>query len=479
MAGGGGERLISGEVRGPGRPHELAGEKGPRDGGRGLRRSQPGPRSARGRRGSPRDRQAGGAALADRRASPADPRAPSGSRRRARRRCGGHDGRPPRRLSLGDDGRPPSERDRTRGDAADLRLRHGEHPRGIVERPVSRGSSTSEAGSSTPRARRRFGRTSPRIPRASAASPRRRRRCCRQFSREREWPLAVLRLFSVFGPWETSTRFVPSAIRAALDGGELSLTPPGICRDFVFVDDVVEACLLAAVADIRPGEVINVGSGEAHANEEVVALVERASGRAVRVRSGEHPLGPHDGAHCAAEIQRARRSSAGLPATLSRRGSRDSSSGSGGTSTAPDPTEDDRREARAGDRLERRRTRLRERGDARGAPLTARHGPRGPAASSSRCSTSTMPAPRARSTCCGAWRGRIRGWPFSPSPAMRDSTAPSWPGSPSRVAGGPSSSTRISRIRRRRSRSSWRSSKRAMARSSRAAADFTNPVDGC
>jgi nucleoside-diphosphate-sugar epimerase len=129
---------------------------------------------------------------------------------------------------------------------------------------------------------------------------------CRQFSRERKWPLAVLRLFSVFGPWETSTRFVPSAIRAALDGGELSLTPAGVRRDFVFVDDVVEACLLAAVADIRPGEVINIGSGEEHANEEVVALVERASGGTVRVRPGEHPLGAHDGAHCAAEIQRAR-----------------------------------------------------------------------------------------------------------------------------------------------------------------------------
>jgi len=129
---------------------------------------------------------------------------------------------------------------------------------------------------------------------------------CRQFSRERKWPLVVLRLFSVFGPWETSTRFVPSAIRAALEGGELTLTPPGVRRDFVFVDDVVEACLLAAMADVSPGEVINVGSGREHANEEIVALVERASGRTVRVRSGEHPLGVHDGVHCAAEIHRAR-----------------------------------------------------------------------------------------------------------------------------------------------------------------------------
>jgi nucleoside-diphosphate-sugar epimerase len=129
---------------------------------------------------------------------------------------------------------------------------------------------------------------------------------CRQFSRERSWPLVVLRLFSVFGPWESSTRFVPSAIRAALGGGELPLTPPGIRRDFVFVDDVVEACLRAAVADVAPGEVINVGSGEEHANEEVVALVERASGRAVSVRRGEHPMGAHDGVHCAADIQRAR-----------------------------------------------------------------------------------------------------------------------------------------------------------------------------
>lgn len=129
---------------------------------------------------------------------------------------------------------------------------------------------------------------------------------CRQFARERSWPLAVLRLFSVYGPWEKSTRFIPSAIRAALSGGELPLTPPGIRRDFIFVDDVVEACLLAAGAEIPPGELINVGSGEEHANEEVVALVERASGRKIRVRAGEHPVRLSDPEHAAADIRKAR-----------------------------------------------------------------------------------------------------------------------------------------------------------------------------
>jgi len=129
---------------------------------------------------------------------------------------------------------------------------------------------------------------------------------CRQFARERSWSLAVLRLFSVYGPWEKATRFIPSAIRAALTGAELPLTPPGIRRDFIFVEDAVEGCLLAAGAEIPPGEVINVGTGEEHANEEVVALVERATGRTIRIRAGGHPVRLSDPEHAAADIRRAR-----------------------------------------------------------------------------------------------------------------------------------------------------------------------------
>ncbi len=101
---------------------------------------------------------------------------------------------------------------------------------------------------------------------------------------------AILRAFQVYGPGDHPTRLVPTALRAARTGQVLPLSAPGMRRDWIFVDDVVEACVLAARADhLPPGEVLNLGTGRQVANEELVALVERVSGRRVRVAAGAHP----------------------------------------------------------------------------------------------------------------------------------------------------------------------------------------------
>ncbi len=120
-------------------------------------------------------------------------------------------------------------------------------------------------------------------------------------------PIVVLRVFSVYGPWEDPRRLVPSAIRAALRGEELPLTPPGIRRDFVFVDDVAEACLGAATASGVVGEAINIGSGRQVANEEMVLEIERAVGRPVRVAVGEYAAHATDRSCWVADVSKARR----------------------------------------------------------------------------------------------------------------------------------------------------------------------------
>jgi nucleoside-diphosphate-sugar epimerase len=100
----------------------------------------------------------------------------------------------------------------------------------------------------------------------------------------------VLRAFQVYGPQDHPGRLVPTALRAARSGEVLPLTGPGVRRDWVFVDDVVEACVRAALADHLPGgQVLNVGTGRQVANEELVALVGHVSGRPVRVAPGAHP----------------------------------------------------------------------------------------------------------------------------------------------------------------------------------------------
>jgi len=101
---------------------------------------------------------------------------------------------------------------------------------------------------------------------------------------------AVLRAFQVYGPLDHPGRLVPAALAAAAGGTPLPLTGPGRRRDWVFVDDVVDACVRAAAADDLPtGQVLNIGTGRQVANEELVALVEQVTGRPVKVEVGADP----------------------------------------------------------------------------------------------------------------------------------------------------------------------------------------------
>jgi nucleoside-diphosphate-sugar epimerase len=107
---------------------------------------------------------------------------------------------------------------------------------------------------------------------------------------ERGLRAAVLRAFQVYGPHDHPSRLVPTVLRAAATGDALPLTGPGMRRDWVHVDDVVEACVRAALAhDLPAGSALNVGTGVQTANEELVAVAERVTGRRIDVRPGAHP----------------------------------------------------------------------------------------------------------------------------------------------------------------------------------------------
>jgi UDP-glucose 4-epimerase len=126
-----------------------------------------------------------------------------------------------------------------------------------------------------------------------------------QYARTHERPIAILRPFSVYGPWESPSRLIPTATFAALDGRALPLTPPGYRRDLVYVDDVVDACLLAAVLDLPRGEIVNVGTGRQSENDEVVRIIERVSGCMIQTRPGEYPPRLSDTTHWVADTTKA------------------------------------------------------------------------------------------------------------------------------------------------------------------------------
>jgi UDP-glucose 4-epimerase len=75
--------------------------------------------------------------------------------------------------------------------------------------------------------------------------------------------IPTLRLYSVYGPYEDPTRLMPTIILKGMEDRLPPLVNPEVSRDFVYVDDVVRAYLLAATAgNQEPDAVYNVGTGK-------------------------------------------------------------------------------------------------------------------------------------------------------------------------------------------------------------------------
>ena len=83
------------------------------------------------------------------------------------------------------------------------------------------------------------------------------------YGRVRGVPVANLRLYSVYGPYEDSSRLIPVLCERSLHGTLPTFARPEVTRDFIHVDDVVEAFADTAV-NMGPaiaGESFNIGTG--------------------------------------------------------------------------------------------------------------------------------------------------------------------------------------------------------------------------
>jgi dolichol-phosphate mannosyltransferase len=86
-------------------------------------------------------------------------------------------------------------------------------------------------------------------------------------------PNAVtVRLYSVYGPYEDPGRLIPTLIVHGLGGRLPALVSPETARDFVFVDDAVEAMIRIASTAVPRGSIYNVCSGVQKDLREVVEV---------------------------------------------------------------------------------------------------------------------------------------------------------------------------------------------------------------
>jgi len=139
---------------------------------------------------------------------------------------------------------------------------------------------------------------------------------CRRRAREADAHVVTLRLYSVYGPWEDPRRLLPRLIACGRQGFLPPLAAPGTARDFVYVDDVVDALLMAAERDdLSRGHILNVGSGTQTTLREAVQTVQATLGFRAEPHWGTGDARPWDTDTWVADIARIRTETGWEPRT--------------------------------------------------------------------------------------------------------------------------------------------------------------------
>ena len=131
---------------------------------------------------------------------------------------------------------------------------------------------------------------------------------CRVFFNTYGLQTVILRAFNVFGPYqEASGNYAPvvsNFAKALLDG-----KPPVICgdgkqsRDFLHVDDLIEAIKSACIAPKAEGELYNIGTGSRITINGLVNLINGILGKEIQPKYEE--AHPEDIRHSLADITKA------------------------------------------------------------------------------------------------------------------------------------------------------------------------------
>jgi nucleoside-diphosphate-sugar epimerase len=113
-------------------------------------------------------------------------------------------------------------------------------------------------------------------------------------------PVVTLRLGWVYGPGGPPEFFVASLIMHCLEGRDFGMTNGEQKRDLVYVEDVVDACLMASTTECPAGEIINIGGGRAYPLREVAEMILQKTGTGVSLNIGALPerVGDVGDAYC-------------------------------------------------------------------------------------------------------------------------------------------------------------------------------------
>lgn len=118
----------------------------------------------------------------------------------------------------------------------------------------------------------------------------------------------IVRPYGAYGPGDDSQRVIPSVIRGLLRGETVAVTDGSARRDFLYIDDHIDALIRAATTpSLAPGATFNIGSGEGIALRDAFSQIAAAVNGPGSLALGAREYRSDDLRDIIAEIEVARR----------------------------------------------------------------------------------------------------------------------------------------------------------------------------
>ncbi len=127
------------------------------------------------------------------------------------------------------------------------------------------------------------------------------------YAKRTKKPLVTFRIFSPFGPFDQPNRLLSSSILKILKGEDIFLQNPFDVRDYIFIEDVVNAYLLCMKKAKIPGsEILNIGSGKQILIKDIIELLTKKIKSKSKIISDKNSI--NDSRHIwQADIQKAKK----------------------------------------------------------------------------------------------------------------------------------------------------------------------------
>ena len=99
-------------------------------------------------------------------------------------------------------------------------------------------------------------------------------------------PVVTLRVSLAYGPGQSTDMFLPALIKSLMGNKTFPMTEGEQTRDFIYVNDLVDAIIKIAQSEKLIGHIVNIGSSSSVKLKDVALRVERMLGKSGMVQLG-------------------------------------------------------------------------------------------------------------------------------------------------------------------------------------------------